>query len=98
MLKEIGVRIVDPASRQIGPKHKILTCDLWEPVRGFDSVEFAVDINLFHLVDEDYCRVTVLRDIAGCDLYRQPMVRPITALFQQLASLFPVYRNIGTIA
>src|SRR5256885_7792531 len=59
-----------PAPRQIGAKHGILARDLREPVRGFDRIELAIDIDLLHLIDEDHRRVAVLRNIAGGDLYR----------------------------
>jgi hypothetical protein len=98
MLEEISVGIIDAAARQVGADHVVLAGDLRKPIRRLDGVELAVDVDLLHLVDQDDGRVALLRNIAGCDLDREPVVRAVAVFLHQHARLGAVGRDIGPIA
>src|SRR5262249_32333498 len=98
VFEELLIGIVDAAAGIVEADLVVFAGELGEPVGGLDRVEFAVDPNLFQLVDQDNGRITVGRDVAGGDLDREPLVGAVAELSHDLARFRAVLRNVGTIA
>ena len=68
------------------------------PLRGFDHVELAVDIDLLQVVDQDHRLVAVGRDVAGRDLDPERFVGAVAQLAHDLAALGARLFMVGAIA
>jgi hypothetical protein len=60
------------------------------------TVERAVDIDLLQLVDHDDRRVAELRDVAGRDLDREALVRPVAMLYRARVVGNPRLRHLDS--
>src|SRR5256885_4308827 len=86
MLIELRVGIVHPSAGQIQPDLVVFAVNPRKPVGSFDYVEFAVDVNLFELVDQNDRGIPKWRGIPNGYLDRQPFVGAIASLFHDLVS------------
>src|SRR5215471_19858142 len=60
-LREGLVRV--SGTLQVEADAVVLAHHLWEKIGGIDRLELAVDIDLFQLVDQNYRRIAVVRNI-----------------------------------
>src|ERR1051325_10810003 len=97
VLVERLVWLIETVADQVEADRKVLFGQPRVPHRRVDRLQFAVDIDLLQLVDQEHRRVAVGRDIARRDLRLQPVVRAVAELFHQLARLSPVCRYVRTV-
>ena len=60
-----GVRVVDLRAGEVQTDGVILALDPRIPLRRIDRIELGVDPDLLQLVDQDYRRIAIGRDIAS---------------------------------
>jgi hypothetical protein len=92
------VGIINAANSQIGFNLIVSAGHLGKPIGGLDRIEFAVDINLLQLVDQDNRGIAINREVPRRNFYGEAVVRPITQVRQYFAGLGPALLKIGAIA
>src|SRR3984893_2136632 len=92
------VRVVEPVAGQVQGDGIVTAHDPGEPLRSVDRVEFAVDVDLLQLVDQNDRRIAVGRNIAGRDGEFQSFVGAVAELFHDAAGLGTVLGHVGIVA
>src|SRR5215469_14710458 len=98
VLVELLVGVVDGALADIEADSKIFAHDPRIPLRRVNGFKLAVDIDFLQLVDQDYRRIAVARDVACRHRDREPFVGAVTELLQNLTGFGAVLGDIGIIA
>src|SRR5215469_9814129 len=97
VLVELLVGVVDRALADIETDSKIFAHDPRIPLRRVDGFKLTVDIDLLQLVNQDHRRIAVARDVACRHRDREPFVRAVAKLLQDLTGLGAVLGDIGII-
>src|SRR6516165_5651416 len=95
---ELRIGVVDLAFGDVEPDSEILAHQPRIPLRRVDSLQLAIDIDLFQLVDQDQRRVAPGRNIARCDGDGEPLVGARAELLHDLPRFGAPLRDIGTVA
>src|SRR5215469_9485330 len=77
ILVELLIGVVEAVLADHHADAEVPAHDLGVPLRGIDSFELAVDIDLLQLVDQDHCRIPGWNNIADRHLDREPLVGAI---------------------
>src|SRR3546814_8442019 len=64
VLIECDVRIVDPSAGEVHADRIVLLRHLRMPEAGLDDLEFAVDVDVRELIDQDHRRIAIDLDVS----------------------------------
>src|SRR6266481_2478771 len=98
VLIELCIRVIGSDPCEIEADRVIFAIDLGKPVGGLDRVELAGDVDLFELVDEDDRRISEDGNVSLRNLDLEPLVGPVTELFNDRTGFGAVLLHIGIIA
>ena len=76
----------------------VLAHDPGKPVGGIDRLKLALDVDLLQLIDQDYCRIPQIWEVAHRYLDLERVIGPITELMHDLAGIRTVFLYVGTVA
>ena len=76
VLVKLLVGIINAAGSQIGANLIVFASHFGKPIGGLDRIEFAVDINLLQLVDQDNRGIAINREIPRRNFYSLPELTP----------------------